>query len=449
MAATAPGAGGRVAGVTEPRAAPTVSSLARRPALPANVKILAAVSFLTDVASDMIYPLLPVFLSTVLGVSAAGLGVIEGVAESVSSLLRLPAGWYSDKIGRRKPLVVVGYALAAVARPLIGLTQGLGQVLAIRVTDRFGKGVRTAPRDALIADSVDESQRGYAFGLHRASDSLGSVLGPLVAWAVLTLGLTDLRGLFLWAALPGLLSVVLLIVLVKEKRPRVAASLATVASTATTKAERLPATEGTPNAGSAATARPAPGADAKESLGGPFRSYLLVLFLFTLSTSTDAFLLLRASQLGVSTTMVPILWAMLHVVKSGSTLAGGALSDRLGRRPLILGGWSVYALAYLGFALATVQWHAWALFLVYGLYFGFTEGPEKALVADLAPASRRGAAFGWFNAAVGLAALPASVIFGIVWDKWGAQTAFVMGAAIAALASILFVLAVPRVARAA
>lgn len=381
-------------------------------ALPSNVRVLAFVSFLTDVASDLIYPLLPVFLSTVLGVSAAGLGVIEGVAESVSSLLRLPAGWYSDRIRRRKPLVVVGYTLAAVARPLVGLAQGLGQVMAIRVTDRFGKGVRTAPRDALIADSVPESQRGYAYGLHRAADSLGSVVGPLVAWAVLTLGLTDLRGLFLWAALPGVLSVLLVILFVKEKRPTVAAT-------------------------EVHETNPRPG------LGAPFKRYLVVLFLFTLSTSTDAFLLLRASQLGVETAMVPILWAMLHVVKSGSTFIGGALSDRLGRRPLILGGWSVYAVTYLGFALASVQWHAWALFLVYGLYFGMTEGPEKALVADLAPASRRGAAFGWFNASMGLAALPASVIFGIVWDAFGAPVAFVMGAAIACVASFLFAVMVP------
>jgi MFS family permease len=391
--------------------------------LPLNVRILALVSFLTDVASDMIYPLLPVFLSTVLGVSAAGLGLIEGFAESVSSLLRLPAGWYSDRVKRRKPLVVLGYSLAAVARPLVGLAQGMGQVMAIRITDRFGKGVRTAPRDALIADSVHETQRGYAYGLHRASDSLGSVAGPLVAWAVLTFGLTDMRGLFLWAALPGLLSVLLLVVFVKEKRltPSVASTDATLA----------------------AESVPAEGAGREQPLGDAFRRYLLVVFIFTLSTSTDAFLLLRASQLGVTTAMVPILWAMLHVVKSVSTLAGGALSDRLGRRPMIIGGWSVYAVAYLGFALASAEWHAWALFLVYGLYFGLTEGPEKALVADLAPAARRGAAFGWFNAVVGLAALPASVVFGLVWDAYGASVAFLMGAVTACVASVLFAVMVP------
>ena len=392
-----------------------VKSSGARPALARNVKVLAAVSFFTDVASEMIYPLLPLFLSTVIGTSAAALGVIEGLAESVSALLRLPAGWWSDRIRRRKPLVAFGYTVAALARPLIGLAQTTGQVLAIRLTDRFGKGVRTAPRDALIADSVEPSQRGYAYGVHRAADSLGAVLGPLVAWALLTLGWVELRGLFLWALVPGLVSVVLVLVFVRE----------------------------TPVSDHVAVAVVAEQVDRSAPLGGTFWRYLIVVFLFTLGASTDAFLLLRASQLGVATAMIPILWALLHVVKSSSTVFGGSLSDRVGRRPLILGGWSVYALVYLAFALASVQWHAWAIFVVYGLYFGMTEGTEKAMVADLVPASRRGTAFGWFNAALGLGALPASVVFGIVWQRYGAEAAFVMGAGLAALATLLFVLMVP------
>lgn len=399
-----------------------------RPPLSRNVRILATVSFFTDVASDMIYPLLPLFLSTVLGTSAAALGVIEGLAESVSSLLRLPAGWYSDRIKRRKPFVVVGYTLASLARPLLGLTQNMGQVLAIRLTDRFGKGLRSAPRDALIADSVLPSQRGYAYGMHRAADSLGAVVGPLVAWAVLSLGWVELRELFLWSAVPGIVAVVLVVVFVKETRTDIAV-------------RRADAPVG------AVTASPVGAAAAP--LGSAFWRYLTVLFVFTLSTSTDAFLLLRASQLGVATALIPILWALLHVVKSGSTVLGGALSDRVGRRPLILGGWVVYALVYLGFALASVEWHAWALFVVYGLYFGATEGTEKAFVADLVPAARRGTAFGWFNAALGLGALPASVVFGIVWERSGAETAFVMGAAIAAVATVLFLVLVPKRTRVA
>lgn len=408
-----------------------MARLTSRAALPRNVKILAAVSFLTDVASELVYPLLPLFLTTTLGVSAAGLGVIEGFAESVSSLLRLPAGWWSDRTKRRKPLVVLGYTVAALARPLIGFAQGAGQVLAIRMSDRFGKGIRTAPRDALIADSVPVAQRGYAYGVHRGSDNLGAVFGPLIAWAALTYQWTDLRTLFYWTALPGLLSVLFLVLFVREG-PRPAVATRVVAATSVK--------QGTDVNGEPIAALHREG---DQPLGAPFWRMLAVIFLFTLSLSTDAFLLLRASQLGVPQAMIPILWAALHVMKSSSSFVGGALSDRFGRRPLILTGWGIYAFVYLGFAVASAQWHAWALFLVYGLYFGFSEGTQKALVADLAPAARRGAAFGWFNAAVGIAALPASIMFGVVWDAYGAEIAFAMAAGIAALASLLFAVVVP------
>lgn len=408
-----------------------MARLTSRAALPRNVKILAAVSFLTDVASELVYPLLPLFLTTTLGVSAAGLGVIEGFAESVSSLLRLPAGWWSDRTKRRKPLVVIGYTIAALARPLIGFAQGAGQVLAIRMSDRFGKGIRTAPRDALIADSVPEAQRGYAYGVHRGSDNLGAVFGPLIAWAALTYQWTDLRTLFYWTALPGLLSVLFLVLFVREG-PRPAEATRVVAATSVK--------QGTDVNGEPIAALHREG---DQPLGAAFWRMLAVIFLFTLSLSTDAFLLLRASQLGVPQAMIPILWAALHVMKSSSSFVGGALSDRFGRRPLILTGWGIYAFVYLGFAVASAQWHAWALFLVYGLYFGFSEGTQKALVADLVPPTRRGAAFGWFNAAVGIAALPASIGFGVVWDAFGAEIAFAMAAGIAALASLLFAVVVP------
>lgn len=403
----------------------------RAPLAP-TVRVLAAVSFLTDVASEMIYPLLPLFLSTVLGTTAAGLGVIEGVAESVSALLRLPSGWWSDRIGRRKPLVVLGYGLAAVARPLIGLAQSTGQVLAIRVTDRFGKGVRSAPRDALIADAVAPAHRGYAYGLHRAADSAGAVVGPLVAWGLLHWGWVDLRALFLWAAVPGVLALVLVIWWVRESpvAARGRGAAANGASSPVVAAEAVRSER--------ALIDRVDGA-----LGAVFWRFLGVLFLFTLAASSDAFLLLRASSLGVTVSQIPILWAMLHVVKSASTVVGGRLSDHVGRRPLILGGWMVYALTYLGFALASSAWHVWALFLVYGLYFGATEGVEKALVADLVPEDRRGAAFGWFNAALGVGALPASILFGVLWERAGAATAFLTGAAIAGAATLLLLVVLP------
>lgn len=407
----------------------------KRAPLPRNVKVLAAVSFLTDVASDMVYPLLPLFLSTVLGVSAAGLGVIEGFAESASSLLRLPAGWWSDRTKRRKPLVLLGYTIAALARPLIGFATGAGQVLAIRVSDRFGKGLRSAPRDALIADSVPASQRGYAYGVHRGADNLGAVFGPLIAWAALTYGWAELRTLFYWTALPGLLSVLLLVLFVRE--PGDAGQKLKIVSGA------LPKDESDASVAPIAMPIAVVGSSDDAPLGSAFWRMLAVMFLFTLSLSTDAFLLLRASQLGVPTSMIPILWAALHVVKSSSAVLSGGLSDRVGRRPLILGGWGVYAFVYLGFAVATDTWQVWALFVVYGLYFGMSEGAEKALVADLAPASRRGVAFGWFNATVGIAALPASIVFGLVWDAYGPEAAFAMGAGIAVLSCLLFAVVVP------
>lgn len=390
-----------------------------RAPLPRNVKILAAVSFLTDVASEMVYPLMPLFLTTVIGANATAIGTIEGLAESLSSLLRIPAGWWSDRTKRRKPLVVIGYTISSLVRPLIGLAQSASQVLLIRLSDRFGKGLRTAPRDALIADSVDSSRRGYAFGVHRGADNLGAVCGPLIAWVALTYGLADLRTLFAWTAVPGVLSVVLVVWLLRDT-PQPAKEPA--------RDTLVPETSNAP-------------------LGGAFWRLIGVVFVFTLSLSTDAFLLLRASQLGVSASLIPILWAALHVVKVASGVYGGALSDRVGRRPLILGGWVVYAAVYVGFAYASTAWHIWALFVVYGVFFGMTEGAERAMVADLAPAARRGAAYGWFNAAVGLGALPASILFGLVWDTYGASTAFLAGASIATLATVLFALLVPLAAR--
>lgn len=341
---------------------------------------------------------------------AEAIGVIEGAAETTASLLKLASGWWSDRVRRRKPLVVAGYTLASAVRPLVALANSAGTVLAIRLADRVGKGIRTSPRDALIADAVPVAQRGRAFGLHRAGDHMGAVIGPLIAFAVLRWTTLSLRALFLLAAIPGALAVIALVVGVKE----------------TPRPVTPPRSEG------AAASRPRLGA----GLPRRFWAYLAVLVVFTLGNSSDAFLLLRASQLGVSAALIPILWAMLHVVKAGTSTPAGTLSDRVGRVPLIVGGWLVYALVYLAFGRAGATWQAWALFAVYGTYFGLTEGVEKALVADLVPTEKRGAGFGWYNLAIGLGALPASVIFGVVWDRYGAARAFELGAALSALAAV-------------
>ena len=384
--------------------------LAPRPPLNRTVRMLAMVSLLTDVSSDMIYPLLPAFLTATLGVSTAFVGAIEGMAESTAALLKLASGWWSDRMARRKPLVVAGYTLAALTRPLMALAGSGAQVLAIRLMDRVGKGIRTAPRDALLTDATPPEERGHAFGFYRAADNFGAVLGPLIAFALMRGAGVPLRSVFWLAAIPGALAVVLLVVAVPDSA-RVRA--------------RVPA------------AVPGEAIGATTPLGGRFWGVLAAVLLFSLGNSTDAFLLLRATELGVPLAVVPLLWAAHNLVKSLSGTPSGSWSDRIGRRPVLLVGWGIFALVYAGFAMATATWHAWALFVVYGAVFGLAEGTERALIADLAPSGRRGAAFGWFNAAVGLGALPASLLFGFLWSRYGSATAFLTGAALATAAAVV------------
>ncbi|HEX9084282.1 MAG TPA: MFS transporter [Gemmatimonadaceae bacterium] len=383
-------------------------------------------SLFTDVSTEMIYPLLPVFLAGVLGANASFIGAIEGAAETTASLLKLLSGWWSDKISSRKPFVVAGYLIASIVRPFTAATHSATQVLAIRVTDRVGKGIRSSARDALLADSAAPEARGLAFGFHAAADNAGAVLGPLVAFFILKLhgvGALDRSGHFLprderamrnvfWlSAIPAAIAMIILIVVVRDIPRRDIAK---------------------------------PGeAGGSASLGGRFWGYLVVVLLFTLGNSTDAFLLLRANQLGVPVALAPILWALLNFVKSATGTYGGQLSDTIGRKPLIVGGWLLYAAVYFAFAWAGAPWQAWALFAVYGIFYGMTEGTEKALVADIVPAVRRGAAFGWYNLAIGLGALPASLIFGWIWDRSGSPSAFVFGASLALIAAILMAVVAP------
>jgi MFS family permease len=407
----------------------TPTGAVAKPKLGRNILGLSAVSFFTDVSTEMIYPLLPVFLASVLGANASFIGAIEGVAETTASLLKLVSGWWSDKIGRRKLLVVIGYGIATFARPFTAMARTATQVLAIRLTDRIGKGIRTSPRDALLADSAPPQARGRAFGFHAASDNAGAVLGPLLAFMILKLqGVGSfegrhlfphdeqaLRNVFWLAAVPGFIALAILIVVVRDVPRREAGDKAVEASVAT------------PGGG----------------LTKRFWAYLAVVLLFTLGNSTDAFLLLRANQLGVPIAMAPILWALLNFVKAAGGTYGGQLSDAIGRKPLIVGGWLLYAAVYFAFGWATAAWHAWALFAAYGIFYAMTEGTEKALVADIVPRTRRGSAFGWYNLAIGLGALPASLIFGAIWDRAGAPTAFVFGATLALIAALLMAIVAP------
>jgi MFS family permease len=360
------------------------------------------------------------------------------VAESTAAFLKLGSGWLSDRVRRRKPLVFWGYAIASVARPLVGLVSASWQLLAVRFADRVGKGIRSAPRDALLAESVPADRRGLAFGVHRAADHAGAVLGPLLASGLLLLLPGKLRWVFLLALIPGLLS--LLVILLKVREQRAAASGQVVAAAAAGAAATGALRERRPER----VARGQQPADApgglvrrmRSAARGPLGPFLLVLVLFTLGNATDAFLLLRAQDLGVPLALIPLLWGAHHVSKMGWNVAGGLIADRLGPQRAIVAGWLVYALTYAAFAFAGSAWHAWALFLLYGLFYGLTEAPEKALVARLAHAGRRGSAFGAYHFAIGIAALPASFIFGLIWSAQGARTALLFGASLALLAAV-------------
>jgi MFS family permease len=377
-----------------------------RKGLSRNVVILGFVSLLNDGASEMIYPLLPVFLTAVLGAGPAALGVIEGIAEATASLLKLFSGYVSDRVKRRKGWIVAGYSLSNVIRPLIAFSTSWLHVLVLRFSDRVGKGLRTSPRDAIIADSTPLEYRGMAYGFHRAMDHSGAIVGPFLATTLLLVFHDDIKTIFLLSFIPGMLAVLMLVFGLREKHAE------------------GPRTPSAPfNFRSAWAEMPA-----------GFRKYLLIILIFTLGNSTDAFLLLRAQQLGVSVAFLPIIWVVLHIVKMGFSVPGGVLSDRIGRKKVIVAGWLVYALVYAGFGAASAHWHAWALFAVYGIYFGLTEGAEKALVADFAPVHLRGSSFGLYHLVVGAGALPASLLFGFVWQEFGSTAAFGMGAGLALMA---------------
>jgi MFS family permease len=411
--------------------------------LPRNVVAIGLVSLLNDASSEIIYPLLPAFLAITLGASPRAIGVVEGLAESVSSLLKLFSGHFSDRLGRRKGLVVFGYGLASVVRPLLALATSWYQVLAVRLTDRVGKGIRSAPRDAMIADAAAPGERGLAFGFHRAMDHAGAVLGPLIGLAALKLLASDSEkptgadyaSIFLLASVPALIAMLVLIFAVRESHK--SADKRVVAPQAASKA-----------VAPEAESKSAVGANRKlrltlKGFSGNFKWFLVLVALFTLSNSTDAFLIRRAQMAGVSLGQgTLLLWAALHMSKVASSLVGGHLSDKLGRKTLIVSGWLLYAAVYLSFAYVTTPAGAWTLFLIYGIYFGLAEGAEKALVADLVLPEQRGTAYGLYNLAFGITVLPASLLMGALWDWRGPATAFIVSACIGTTAALLLALTV-------
>ncbi|MHB8375560.1 MAG: MFS transporter [Dehalococcoidia bacterium] len=381
-------------------AKPAVAGVSR------NVLLLGLVSFFADISSEMVYPLVPLFLRSTLGAPVIVVGVIEGIAESTASLMKFVFGWMSDKFSRRRPFTAAGYALAAVAKPGLALASAWPWVLLARFVDRTGKGVRTAPRDALIAASTSAQTRGRAFGLHRSLDTSGAILGPLVAIGLLAwFGGHNYRLIFAVAFIPGVVSVALML-FVREARQR-------------------PRSE------------PLPPLLSLRGYDRRFLTFVGVTLLFSFGNSSDAFLVLRARNLGLGATAVVFAYVLYNISYALLAFPAGRRSDTIGRRPLLVAGFAIFALVYAGFAAARGTWSVWLLFIVYGAYIAFTDGVGKAYVADLAPAERRGSALGLYTASTGVMLLFSSIIGGALWDIFGPAATFAFGASTAGLAAVL------------
>jgi MFS family permease len=383
------------------------------PRLPRNVLLLSGVSLLTDLSSELVYPLVPLFLSTTLAAPASIVGIIEGIAEATASLLKFFSGALSDRWGRRKPFCLAGYALAAFTKPLLALAAAWPVVLIARVLDRFGKGLRGSPRDALIADSTPPDLRGRAFGFHGSADSIGAVAGPLLALLWLSTRPGDYRTAFVLAFIPGALST-LLVLPVRDIKP------------------------------AAAPPRPILSLDVVRRSDPTLRRFLLITLLFAIGNSSDMFLILRAQQLGGSATTTVLLFAAYNLATVLCSYPAGILSDRLGRKGVLAFGFFLFAGVYLGVATARGVASLWALFPLYGLFHALTDGVSRAFIVDLVPSSDRGAALGLQAAMTGVAAFPASLVAGLLWDKLGPSAAFLYGAATASVAGVLMLFTNPR-----
>lgn len=414
--------------------------------LPRTVLVLGFVSFFNDLASEIVVPLIPILLTSVLGAGPVALGLIEGVADAVAAFLKLWSGRRSDLLGgRRKPLMVAGYALSNLARPLLGLAGSWVAVLLLRSVDRVGKGLRTAPRDALVADATPGTVRGYAYGFHRALDNAGAVGGSLIAAAVLAFSAVSLTQMILLSAIPGLLAVLCLVLGVREPRrvrPEGAESMSPERKApAPPSAAHAPAASPLSQGGVAPLGQAAAtGWFAKEggapalawrTLELPMRRYLAVLGLFTLGRASETFILLLGHEQGATIVEVLLLWALLNFAKATTSTLGGRIADRLGRGGVLVASWLSFAVAFALYGQVDGPLGLWLVTLGYGLFAGLGEGAERAVVADFAGESSRGTAFGWYNLVAGLAAIPAGLLFGSVWHFQGSAAAFTLAAAVA------------------
>lgn len=372
-----------------------------------NVVITGIVSFFMDMSSEMVYPLVPLFLSNVLGADKSVIGLIEGIAEATASLLKVFSGWFSDRIGNRKWLMAFGYGLATLSRPILGMAQSWHGVLGSRFTDRLGKGIRTAPRDAILAESTDAAHLGRAFGLHRGMDTLGAVAGPFLAFSILAYFHNDYRLVFWLSMLPGLLAVLLIVFLIKDGCEK----------TALLSASRL--TWG--------------------HFNRRFFFFVAIAAVFALGNSSDAFLILKSQQTGIQPAMIPIIYMTFNLIYAGSSFPAGMLADRFGKKRVILMGFVLFASIYWGFAIAESPSMIWLLFAAYGVFMGFTEGIQKAYLATLIPEDFKATAFGLYNMVVGFAVLPASVIGGWLWEHLSSAATFYFGVATSISAALMFI----------
>ena len=380
-----------------------------------NVFFMGVTSLLTDISSELIFTLVPLFMSNVLGASSTLIGLVGGISDSADSLFRIVSGWFSDKIGKRKLITVLGYGFSTVVKPFMLLANSWGVVAGVRFGDRVGKGVRTSSRDALIADSVGEKERGRSFGLHRAMDTSGAVIGLIIAAIIVYLIPGDKfhmeKNAYHWMVMigiiPSVLAVVVLMTLVHERKKLAAAVKSGISKPA-----------------------------ALTPFSNQFKLYLVIMALFTLGNSSDFFLILDAQHIKTPLLQVVLMLVLFNITYALISMPMGVLSDKIGRKRVITTGWLIYGLVYLGFALSSSIWEIWLLFAVYGIFYGICEGAAKAFVADMVPAERRGTAYGLYNGVVGLIALPASLIAGILWDRIAPAAAFYFGAGLALLAMV-------------